>query len=368
MKLIHCADLHLDSSMDAHMSREQAKMRRDELLKTFLRMVDFAAEENVQAILIAGDLFDKRKISVTARNTVLSAIQSHPDITFFYVTGNHERDGFLSSLTEIPGNLKLFGETWRTYDAGVISITGADLEASNKQQLMDSLVLDPARFHIVLLHGQIAEFTSDRHAEVFDIRAFQYKNIDYLALGHIHSYRTDALPSRGIWCYPGCLEGRGFDEVGEHGFVLLDVDPETRTCTHRFVPFAERMIREMDVDVSGCLSTSEMMQRVENALAEEIPSGEVSRDIWKILLTGEVDVSCEKNISLIHSRFSDRCFFLRIKDKTHLAVNYHDYAMDASLKGEFVRLVEQDASLEDQEKAEIIRCGIQALNKEEIVI
>ena len=109
MKLIHCADLHLDSSMDTHLSKELARVRRDELLKTFLRMVDYAVAEQVQAILIAGDLFDKRRINATPRNTVLAAIKEHPGITFFYVTGNHERDGFLSSLTEIPANLKLFG-------------------------------------------------------------------------------------------------------------------------------------------------------------------------------------------------------------------------------------------------------------------
>lgn len=60
MKLIHCADLHLDSKMESHLSKEQAKQRKTELLETYMNMVDYAETNGVSAVLIAGDLFDKR--------------------------------------------------------------------------------------------------------------------------------------------------------------------------------------------------------------------------------------------------------------------------------------------------------------------
>ena len=40
MKLIHCADLHLDAKMTALLDPEQAKERRAEMLQTFRRIVD----------------------------------------------------------------------------------------------------------------------------------------------------------------------------------------------------------------------------------------------------------------------------------------------------------------------------------------
>ncbi len=361
MKLIHCADLHLDSRMTSFLSPEQARERRGELLQTFLRMVDYAAEQNVQAILIAGDLFDRSRVSAAAGSTFLEAVRTHPDIVFFYVAGNHEGDGWMQAVSEMPGNLKRFDSTWRTFAAGSVSITGANLTADNRETLFDSLVLDPAQFNIVLLHGQIAEYASDKKAEIIDIGAFRNKHIDYLALGHIHTYHEGTLAPRGIWCYPGCLEGRGFDECGEHGFVLLDIDTASGSFTNRFVPFAFRHLREITVDITGCRNTSEIMRRVESVLAEErIPSP----DLWKLILTGSVDVSCEKDTVLIQKHFCDQCYHLRVEDRSRLEVDYNSYIYDRSLKGEFVRLVQGDRSLSEQEKAEVIRCGIQALTGE----
>ena len=113
MKLIHCADIHLNSSLSTHLDGDKQKQRRTEILHTFLRMVDYAAEQSVDGILIAGDLFDTKKVDRATGNAVLSAITGHPEILFFYLRGNHDADGFLQSLDEIPDNLKLFGDTWR---------------------------------------------------------------------------------------------------------------------------------------------------------------------------------------------------------------------------------------------------------------
>lgn len=71
MKIIHCADLHLDSRMNANLEKDKAKERKGEILHTFERMITYAAENGVSAILIAGDLFDTKNISATARNAVL---------------------------------------------------------------------------------------------------------------------------------------------------------------------------------------------------------------------------------------------------------------------------------------------------------
>ena len=96
MKIIHCADLHLDSKMTANLSKEQAKERKNEILRTFTRMVDYAKKNNVKVVLIAGDMFDTRNVSAMARNTVRDVITQNPEIDFLYLKGNHAEVLWLS--------------------------------------------------------------------------------------------------------------------------------------------------------------------------------------------------------------------------------------------------------------------------------
>ena len=80
MKIIHCADLHLDSRMTSNLSPDKAKERKNEILNTFVNMVDYASAHEVDAIIIAGDMFDTSNISALTRNTVERTIRSHKDI------------------------------------------------------------------------------------------------------------------------------------------------------------------------------------------------------------------------------------------------------------------------------------------------
>jgi len=159
MKIIHCADVHIDSPMTAHLDAERAGARRNELLIYFKNMVKYAADNGVSAIIIAGDLFDTRTVSPTARNVVYKCIKDNPGITFFYLQGNHDFNSFLSGLSKVPENLRTFGENWKTYNLGEsISITGVEQGASGYGALYDSLSLLEDRVNIVTLHGQIVEY------------------------------------------------------------------------------------------------------------------------------------------------------------------------------------------------------------------
>lgn len=355
MKLIHCADLHLDSKMSANLDKEKAKERKAEILHTFERMIQYAVTHGIEGILIAGDLFDTKRISATARNAVLHNIVSHPGITFYYVKGNHDNDTFLSELEHMPDNLKLFGTSWTSYELGDIVIWGMELTHDNAGSASVSLILDPKKFNIVMMHGQ--------EGDEINLRALKNKGIDYLALGHIHAYKKESLDARGIYCYCGCLEGRGFDECGEHGFVVIDVDEKNRQFTHEFVPFAKRNIYMVEVDVSTCANTAEMIDCVQVALTNAKCE---SKDLVKIVLTGAVDVECEKDANHILSRFKSQYYYVKMYDETTLRIDVATYLLDESLKGEFVRMVMNDSSVADEDKHAVIRYGLQALAGEEV--
>ena len=358
MKIIHCADLHLDSSMNSILTKDKATARRDELLASFVNMVGYAVKEGVSAIIIAGDMFDSGHIRTTTFSTVLDTILGNPQINFYYLRGNHDYDAFLSHLEEIPDNLKFFSDDWTTYNDGV-TITGTEITEAGLSDRYDSLKLSSDAVNIVVLHGQIMENGGE-----INLRKLQNKNIDYLCLGHIHGYKKDRLDYRGEYCYSGCLEPRGFDESGDCGFVLLTVDTERKSIQSEFVPFAKRKCRIFDVDVSRVSDNAEIVGCIRKALKD---MGVLPQDFWKANLVGNVPISCDISTAFIEENFKYDYFCVKVYDKTTLTVDYDKYAKDRSLKGEFVRTVYEAEGYTDEEKAEIIRIGIRALMKEDII-
>lgn len=364
MRLIHCADIHLDSKMNSNLTKEKARERKAELLNTFGEMVRYGEKNHVAGIIIAGDLFDTINISATARNVVLDAAKNHPDIVFYYLRGNHDADLVLDNLDAIPENLKLFGDRWTAYSVSdSVVITGVEFNGTNGTSIYNELSLDREKFNIVMLHGQETQSTSKDTTEVIQLKRLKDAGIDYLALGHVHAYKMAALDNHGYYCYPGCLEGRGFDECGEHGFVMLNIDEERGTFFTEFVHLACRNLYTLEIDITGCRTTEDIAGRLE----QDLMNADFSpRSLVKLILTGSVDVECDKNVELLLKRFENRYYFLKIYDETKLMVDYAAFAHDESLKGEFVRKVWAAENLSQEEKTAVIRYGIQALAGEEV--
>ncbi len=369
MKIIHCADIHLDSALTANFTPEQAKERKNELVMTFIRMVEYADKNQVSAIIIAGDLFDKKVIGARIRNTIYELFEKYPGINFYYLQGNHDTSSFIDNMKELPHNLFLFSDKWTKYELfstgdKAVTLSGVELNKDNSRAVYAELVLKPGDCNIVTMHGQITQYKAKDKAEEIDLGALRNKNISYLALGHIHEYSEGVLHPGGIYCYSGCLEGRGYDESGEHGFVLLDIDENDLQLKREFIPFADRLVHIINVDVSGCDSSMDMIDRIKS----EIEGKDLKRDLVKLVLCGKVDVDCEKNIDLI-SRYFDGSFYChKLEDQTVTEIDYREYEKDMSLKGEFVRLLEKQTELDEADRMAVIRCGLQVLKGEEIEI
>lgn len=368
MKIIHVADLHLDSKMNANLDKEKSKERKAEILHTFSRLVDYAVDNDVMHILIAGDMFDRKTITAGTRNTVYEIIKANPQICFYYLKGNHDMDGFLSSIQEIPSNLLTFGSEWKSYaldKENSVTLTAIELDKDNSQIAYSALVLNDSDINIVMMHGQETENGSTDKAEIINLRALKNKSIDYLALGHVHSYKEGELDGRGAWCYPGCLDPRGFDETGEHGFVLLDVDVLSRKVAREFVKFSSRELTERHIDVSGGETSTYAIEKIDDELMKNPIS---SRNLVKFVLEGTVSIDALFDTEYISKHYEEDYYFTKVYDRTTLSVDYRDYLLDESLKGEYVRLVMNDESLSDDDKAHIIKCGLTALEGGEVTL
>ena len=358
MKLLHCADIHLDSVMESNLSPERAKERKRELLGGFASMVQYGAEHDVRGVLIAGDLFDGASCAKRTRTYVLDLIAGHPQMEFYYLSGNHDEGevGFTDPKSPLPENLHVFSDAWQEYRLENVSIWGC-VDPSGKETY-DALTPDPERVNIAVLHGQVYE-SDTRFDGGVNLRALAGRGLDYVALGHIHSYRIDKLDARGTYCYAGCPEGRGFDECGNKGFVMLDV-AEDGKISSQFVSLAKRKCHTFEVDVSACESLLALEQTVLGACAAAS-----EQDLVKVVLVGAVSPETCHDAAFVAQKLSDRFYFAKVYDRTKLSIRAEDYRNDVSLKGEFVRLV-LASDLPEQVKMAVIGKGIRALGGEEV--
>lgn len=359
MKFIHCADLHLDSKIDGIPSAK-SKLRREEIVHSFERLVSFAEQNGVKAIIIAGDMFDTARISSKTSRLVLHTIRTHGDIDFLYLSGNHDEDNFISeSGDELPLNLKVFGDSWTSFRYGDTVITGVKFNGVNDKLVYDTLRLNAADKNIVVMHGQVAGYKSSTGAEIISIPNLKDKNIDYLALGHIHSFSEGVIDGRGRYVYSGCLNGRGFDELGEKGFVLLD--DSGKGVSYKFVPFSDRQLYDFEYDVSDKESWFAVKEEIIAALEESYPAG----SLIKVILKGGHGTDFEVDKDGLSARLNGIFFFAKVYDRTVLSINIDDYSSDKSVRGEFVREV-WASNLSDEMKSRVIMCGLTALKGEEL--
>ena len=317
MKIIHCSDLHLDADLRSRFDAESAADRRAELMNTFRRLCRKAREIHAGAVLVCGDLFDTDFPSPSAVRAVEDLILTYSEILFFCLRGNHDSRSVLFRTREMPSNLRLFDNSWTVWElesgpeeqrfaeqrsAGQLSAGQRFAEQHSAEQRKICIIgkeaddglftpppLDPSNLNIVMLHGQIREGMSASDPETVPLGALRGIGIDYLALGHLHSYRSFPLDQRGTAAYSGCLEGRGFDECGECGFVLLDTDTPSGRIRSRFIPFASRSLYRGPCDVSGCESDTEVYERISSALSS---SPAQARDLVRLELTGGLEYGC----------------------------------------------------------------------------
>ncbi|MBQ7340021.1 MAG: DNA repair exonuclease [Clostridia bacterium] len=356
MKFIHCSDIHLDSKIN-ELPKEKRSLRKEELITTFERLCSFAVSNNVKAVIIAGDMFDKEKITSKTLARVLNAIKKAESVDFLYLPGNHEQNGFLQNKDIFPNNLKCFSEEWTEFNYGKVCINGIVLNDYNQGVVYDNLKLDKEKVNIVTMHGQVAGYKAKEEAEIISIPSLKDKHVDYLALGHYHSYSLGEIDYRGKYVYSGCLEGRGFDELGDKGFVLLDVDENK--LTPQFIKFSTRELFEVKVSVEGL---KDFIQVRENVLS--LLENKISPDsIVKVVLTGEHKLDLDVDVEGLTLALNKIYFYAKVYDKTSILVTMEDYENDKSVRGEFVRLV-ISSDLEENVKAQILRKGLSALRGE----
>ena len=369
VRLIHTADLHLDTTFSSRFSKEEAEERRQGLLLAWNKLLDFGAEKRVQAVLIAGDLFDSPVVSRSTMDIFLSSIRKNPEISFFYLRGNHDTKNTFLFQEHLPKNLFLFSHEGKKYRLNEKLVLAGqefygrgeqeeenyffDSEEEEEQALEEGMNCFPEKeepvqgiwnfkeedCNLLMLHGMLRESSvsketseekasSERTPEAvqtedgISLRALSKYPIHYLALGHIHK-REEGRFGALRYLYPGCLQGRGFEEDG----------------------------------------SLEALEKITERIREE-NAGE--KDSLRIILKGEKSPEGERNLRYLEKQLSENHAYVEIKEECRLKLHKEDFIHEKSLKGEFLRMVSDSESLSEEEKEKIILLGIGLLQGEEL--
>ncbi len=345
MKIIHTADIHLDSPLGGV---KQSGVRRNELILALQRMSMYAENNGVGAIIVAGDLFDDKCTTLQTIKNVASIIQSS-SATWFVLKGNHGDSTPYDKLQAVCPNIKMFGSDWTVYNQGNLCICGKESNPSGDDN-WGNLQLNSDNFNLVVFHGDI----DSAQYGLIDQKTIAKLPINYLALGHRHTYSQRKI-GKVTAVYSGVLEPRGFDELEPTGFVLLD----TETGKHQFVEQNLRRVVTVSVDVSKAKSNVQLQNIISDAV------GQVSSNNYlNLVLCGSLneDVSTQ----FVAENFANSYFAFRLQDDTTCAYDLDLIATEVSLRGEFVRLAQK--SIDDKNlQEEVLKLGLRALKGDNLL-
>ena len=250
MRIIHAADLHLDTPY----SRRSDAMRhrlQEAGRKALIRLVDLAIGEEADALLIVGDLFDNEWLTIATERVLEEEMRraTSAGITVVYATGNHDPGGanyramninwpeqgfhLVSSRQPVEIPIERSGAT-------VGFVVGAGHQTPQETlNLAESYPAAPRSAPAVaLLHTQVATSSDASDHEPYapsSLADFRGKDYAYWALGHVH--KRQVVSDDPLAVYPGNVQGRDFGETGAKGALVVDLAsgalPETR-----FVPLA----------------------------------------------------------------------------------------------------------------------------------
>lgn len=359
LKFIHAADFHLDSPFAA-LPPGQARERRRESRELLFRLANYANANSVQLLLLAGDLFDSA-VPYQETGEALAAAFGRIRAQIFAAPGNHDWYGPSSPWRTVdwPENVHIFQENRMTaVEFPSLVLHGAAFTGPDQGEGLLTGFTAPAdgRVHIGLLHGELepaeARYNPIRREEI------AASGLTYLALGHTHKRCPPQTFGRTVCAWPGCPEGRGFDELGEKGFYEGIID-DSGSVSLTFVPFARRRYEILDVDVTG--------QNPREALEAALPQN-TETDLYRIRLKGECGGADAK---ALETALSGHFYALEVQDHTRVTSDIWARAGEDSLRGLFLReLRRQWDTAEDGPQREritqAVRFGLAALDRRDL--
>ena len=362
LKILHAADYHLDTPFEG-LPEEKTKLRRTEQRMLLSSLAELARNERVDLILLPGDLVDGERVFYETEKAMSAAFGSVA-CPVVIAPGNHDcyTPKSIYSRTRLPDNVFVFGkneiECFEFDDLGV-RVFGAAFTDKTSKPLLEGFHAEryPGTINLLCLHGEIGVRDS-RYCPV-TTKQLEESGIDYAAFGHIHKGSGLRKAGETYYSWPGCPEGRGFDETGERFVSIVEIDRESYDVSLTNVSIARRKYEILEADISS----TEPILAIHSILPDD-----TQRDIYRIVLKGETD--CTPDIAMLQNSLEGLFFHLQILDETTLAVDIWEKAGNDTLRGIFLAKLKamHDAAADEEERSiveQAARWGLAALDNME---
>lgn len=331
MKILHTADWHLDTPF-AGVTAEQREFLRQELLKIPEKVAQIALREDCQLMLISGDVFDGAYTGESL-DAVRKALGSC-GIPVFVSPGNHDfcAPGSAWLEEQWPGNVHVFRGNMTSVALPELNcrVWGAGYTSMDCETLLEGFrAVGKEKYQIAVLHGDPCSVSSPYNP----VTAGQVRDsgLRYLALGHIH--KAGAFAAGETLCaWPGCPMGRGWDETGEKGLYIVDLE----TAELRAVPLNAPRFYDFQTETGEDAGA---------ALEALLPPVE-SEDFYRVTLLG----SGAGELDALYQRFS-HVPNLTLRDERREKIDLWATAGEDTLEGVYFRMLRDAMQEADAETA-----------------
>lgn len=368
IKVLHCADLHFDTPFK-ELDKEVSDISKNELLEVFKNIIDLTIKENVEVLLIAGDVFDNLTVNKNTLFFISDQIKRIKNIKVFISPGNHDpyNEKSFYNMINWPENVHIFKGDMEFKEVEELNLIvwGAGFRNNYENEtLLKKVNIDNDKINIMLLHGEITSINSKNEYNPIYINDIYESNMDYIALGHRHKFSGILRAGMTTYAYSGCPQGRGFDEEGEKGVIVGDVYKGGTDL--RFFPVYKREYITREVDITNTYNHDEVVHKIVSELYDE----EIDNNFYKIILKGEIKEYFNLNEKLLIEKLKDKFYYIKIINNTSIEVNLEELSRDYSIKGKFIsKIFEQLKYLSDDDKEILelaLRIGIQCLSEDEV--
>lgn len=298
-RFVHTADIHLDSPLRSLALRnvELAELVGDASRQAFISIVDLCIEERVDALVIAGDLYDGDQTSMkTARFVATQIGRLHQaGIRVFKIRGNHDALSRISKQLVFPDSVTIFGGRAQSVlqTSGGLDVVFHGLSFTQSKAPESLLPKYPTAHegavNVGIMHTSLAGSVGHDVYAPCGVADLQNHGFDYWALGHIH-VRQVYPGTHSTVVMPGIPQGRDINEAGEKSATLVTIlDDGSVEIEERLTSVAQ--FERLSVDLTGTVEWPEVVTRVRDAL-EQLRSNIRSRHLLaRVNLTGATQLS-----------------------------------------------------------------------------
>lgn len=372
IRFLHCSDIHLDTPF-VGISAEKSEERRRMLRASFVKMMQYVRETNINVVLMSGDIFNTEYATNTTAEVLIREFKNSPDTEFIISPGKHDyyTNNPIYSSGRLPDNCHVFSsDSLSRFDFEDYNITVYGWafmgENMNTCPLVDRKVDDSSRVNIVCAYADLngAPDSTSCPLSTADIKKF---GADYYALGSRHEAGKFVSVGASKYSYCGSLECTGFDEPGIGGVNLITVDYSEGEISieNKSLAFGHIRFCTEKIDVTGVNSKSEIINLVSKLISAKKYDSETA---LRIELVGSVDPRFSVPTNIENDAFG--LYYFKLIDKTLPTYNTDYFKRDMSVKGEIFREFTAMFESEDEDErltaAAAFRIALAALENREL--